>query len=100
MRDVLVFFNSQPAELVRTIMAVTTIIRHYPDGREKKLRIASWLIPLETGEANEVFIAADRELSREDVISAARRLAVLRKSVAEQKWSISRKKGAQQLPGV
>lgn len=78
MRDVLVFFNSQPAELVRTIMAVTTIIRHYPDGREKKLRISPLFVDIQAGDANEVFIATDRELSREEVISAARRLAVLR----------------------
>ncbi|TDT50862.1 hypothetical protein DFO53_4590 [Enterobacter sp. AG5470] len=81
MKDVLVFFNSHPPEVVRTIMAVTTIIRHYADGREEKMRITPWFPATKTGAANQVYIATDRVLSQEEILSAARRLGLLRSAV-------------------
>lgn len=74
MRKVLVFFNAQPVVVVETIKAVTTILRNYPNGEEihlKIMRVGSYSI---TGDQTEIYVASDRELSSEEIVSAANRL--------------------------
>ncbi len=39
MKNVLVFFNSQPAELVKTLREVNIIRRVYPNGEDESPRI-------------------------------------------------------------
>lgn len=72
MKDVLVFFNSQPVEVIRTLKAVNTIRRQYPDGRERHLRIKLTGLHSVSQKHTEIYIASDREVLHEEVIQAAR----------------------------
>lgn len=72
MKNVLVFFNSQPVEVVRTLKAVSTIRRQYPDGREQQLKIKLAGLLNVGNQRSEIFVASDRELSHDEVIRAAK----------------------------
>ncbi|EBA1947686.1 TPA: hypothetical protein L7W18_004696 [Klebsiella pneumoniae] len=74
MKKVLVFFNSQPAELVKTLREVNTIRRVYPNGEEAHLKIMLSGIHSVGRKKCEIFIAADRNLENEEIISAANAL--------------------------
>lgn len=73
MKDVLVFFNSQPVEVVRTLKAVSTIRRQYPDGREEHLKIKRAGLLNVTNQRSEIFVASDKELLPDEVIQAAKK---------------------------
>jgi len=70
MKTVLVFFNSNPAEVVETLEGVTTIARNYPGGEEMHLPISLAGIHSITGDQIEIYVASDRELSRDEVVNA------------------------------
>ena len=72
MKDVLVFFNSQPVEVIRTLKAVNTIRRQYPDGREEHLKIKLAGLLNVCNERSEIFVASDKELLPDEVIQAAK----------------------------
>jgi hypothetical protein len=74
MKKVLVFFNVQPVEVVNTLKAVTTIKRSYPNGEEVHLQIMLAGIHSVTGDHTEIYVASDRELSPNDIVSAANSL--------------------------
>lgn len=74
MKKVLVFFNAQTVEVVKTIKAVTTIKRYYPNGEEIHLKIMLAGIHSITGDHTEIYVASDRELSAEEIVSAANKL--------------------------
>ncbi|MGQ2831549.1 hypothetical protein, partial [Leptospira interrogans] len=74
MKKVLVFFNAQPVEVVQTVRAVTTLLRNYPNGEEIHLKIMRVGTHSITGDHTEIYVASDRELSTEEIISAANRL--------------------------
>jgi len=74
MKKVLVFFNAQPVVVIQTIKAVTTIMRNYPNGEEIHLNIMRVGTHSITGAHNEIYVASDRELSTEEIISASNRL--------------------------
>lgn len=73
MKKVLVFFNAQPVEVIKTTKIVTTILRNYPNGEEIHLKIMRVGIHSITGDHNEIYVASDRELSSEEIISAVKR---------------------------
>lgn len=70
MKKVLVFFNSQPVEVIRTLKAVNTIRRQYPDGRERHLRIKLAGLHAVSQQHTEIYVASDKELSQDEVIKA------------------------------
>lgn len=70
MKKVLVFFNSQPTEVVETLEGVTTIARNYPSGEKIHLPISLAGIHSITGDQIEIYVASDRELSRDEVVNA------------------------------
>jgi len=70
MKKVLVFFNSQQVEVVNVLKPVTSIIRNYPNGDEVSLKIMLTGIHSLTGDHIDIFVASDRELTKEEVISA------------------------------
>jgi len=74
MKKVLVFFNAQSVEVVETTKAVTTIKRNYPNGEETHLKIMLAGIHSITGDHTEIYVASDRELSPDEIVSAANRL--------------------------
>ncbi|MCL9671523.1 hypothetical protein [Citrobacter sp. MNAZ 1397] len=74
MKKVLVFFNAQPVVVIQTIKAVTTIMRNYPNGEETHLNIMRLGAHSIAGDHTEIYVASDRELSTEEIVSAANRL--------------------------
>lgn len=74
MKKVLVFFNAQSVEVVDTIKGVTTIKRNYPNGEEIHLKIMLAGIHSITGDHTEIYVASDRDISPEEIVSAANKL--------------------------
>lgn len=74
MKKVLVFFNAQPVVVIQTIKAVTAIMRNYPNGDEIHLNIMRVGTHSIAGAHTEIYVASDRDLSTEEIISAANRL--------------------------
>ncbi|MCU6671155.1 hypothetical protein M8013_20720 [Enterobacteriaceae bacterium H4N4] len=70
MKKVIVFFNSQSAEVVRTLEGVTAIKRNYPNGEEVHLPISLAGIHSVTGDQIEIYVASDRELCLGEVENA------------------------------
>ncbi|MCU6683848.1 hypothetical protein G7090_09075 [Leclercia sp. 29361] len=70
MKKVLVFFNSQQVEVINVLKPVTSIIRNYPNGDEVSLKVMLTEIHSLTGDHIDIFVASDRELNKEEVISA------------------------------
>jgi len=70
MKKVLVFLNSQQVEVISVIKPVTSIIRNYPNGDEVSLKIMLAGIHSLTGDHIDICVASDRELTKEEVISA------------------------------
>ncbi|MCL5502153.1 hypothetical protein POH93_14405 [Phytobacter diazotrophicus] len=73
MKKVLVFFNAQPVEVVETLKAVTTIQRICPDGKKAHLRIMQAGIHSVTGDHIAIYVAANREISSEEIVRAAQK---------------------------
>lgn len=73
MKKVLVFFNSQPVEVIDVLKPVTSVTRNYPNGDEVSLKIMTTGIHSLTGDHVEICVASDRELSQEEVVSAAKK---------------------------
>ncbi|WP_318375359.1 hypothetical protein [Enterobacter sp.] len=71
MKKVLVFFNSQPVEVINTLKAINAIRREYPDGQEEHLRVRLAGIHSVSNRSVEIYIASDKELTPEEIINAA-----------------------------
>jgi len=71
MKKVLVFFNAQPVEVVDIAKSATTVKRICRDGREVDLRIMQAGIHSITGDHNEIYLAANREVTSAEIVSAA-----------------------------
>lgn len=74
MKNVLVFFNSQPVVVQKVVKGVTTILREYPNGEQTHLKIMYAGVHSLTGDHTEFCVASDRELTSQDIIEAANRL--------------------------
>ena len=74
MRNVLVFFNYQPAMVQKVLEGVTTILREYPNGEVAHLKIMYAGVHSISGERSEFCVASDRELTSSEIIEAANRL--------------------------
>lgn len=70
MKKVLIFFNSQQAEVVNVLKPVTAIMRRYPNGDEVSLKIMLSGFHSLTGDHIEIYVASDRELTNDEVVSA------------------------------
>lgn len=70
MKKVLVFFNSQRVEAVNVPKSLTCMMLSYPNGDEVSLKIMLTGIHSLTGDHTEIYVASDRELTQEEVISA------------------------------
>ena len=70
MKKVLIFFNSQQAEVVNVLKPVTSILRRYPNGDEVSLKIMLSGVHSLTGDHIEIYVASDRELTNDEVVSA------------------------------
>lgn len=73
MKKVLVFFNSQPVEVINVLKGVTSLTRNYPNGDEVSLKIMTTGRHSLTGDHVEICVASDRDLSHEEVVSAAKK---------------------------
>jgi len=74
MKNVLVFFNSQPVMVQNVVKGVTTILREYPNGEQAHLKIMYAGVHSLTGDHTEFCVASDRELTSHDIVEAANRL--------------------------
>nr|WP_310616947.1 hypothetical protein [Pantoea cypripedii] len=74
MKSVLVFFNLEPAEVIRVMRGVTSISREYPSGDHVQLPIMSAGFPSLTGDSKIVHIASDRTLTSDEILEAANKM--------------------------
>jgi len=74
MKNVLVFFNSQPVVVQKVVKGITTILREYPNGEQTHLKIMYAGVHSLTGDHTEFCVASDRELTSHDIVEAANRL--------------------------
>lgn len=74
MRNVLVFFNNEPAIVQKVIPGTTSILREYPNGEEAHLKIMLAGVHSITGDHTEFCVASDKELASQEIIDAANRL--------------------------
>ncbi|MBE0394283.1 MULTISPECIES: hypothetical protein [Citrobacter] len=74
MKNVLVIFNSQPAELVKTLREANIIRRVYPNGEEAHLKIMLSGMHSVGQKKCEIFIASDRDLRHDEIITAVNAL--------------------------
>lgn len=70
---VLVFFNSQPVRVIDRNASDKTVDCEYPNGEKATLNIMHAGIHSLTGDHLEIRVATDRELSSDDIMSAARK---------------------------
>lgn len=71
MKNVLVFFNGKPVEMIKTITAVNTIKRQHVDGTEVHLRIRFVEVNYPGQGSIQLNIASDRLLTHEEIVAAA-----------------------------
>lgn len=74
MKNVLVFFNNQPATLHKVINGVTTMLCEYPGGEVTHLNILYAGIHAVNGNHSAFCVASDRELTSQEIVEAANRL--------------------------
>ncbi|UJD97028.1 hypothetical protein FS593_22250 (plasmid) [Lelliottia amnigena] len=73
MKKVLVFFNSQQAEVINVLKPVTSIMRRYPNGDEVSLKIMLSGVHSLTGDHIEIYVASDREFTHDEVVNAVKK---------------------------
>lgn len=73
MPKVLVFFNSQPVKAVESDTGDNTVECEYPNGEKTTLSIMFAGVHSLTGDHLAIRVAADRELSSEEIMNAAER---------------------------
>lgn len=71
MKKVLVFFNAEPLVVVSVMPDETSIQREYPNGEAANLTIMSASFPSLTGDHHVIYVATDREVAAEEILSAA-----------------------------
>ncbi|MTD39631.1 hypothetical protein GIX45_13615 [Erwinia sp. CPCC 100877] len=74
MKKVIVFFNTEPVTLDFIPATVATVIREYPDGDQIYLSIMQARAPSITGDREEVWFAADREVTSREIQDAMEKL--------------------------
>ncbi|MEQ4451659.1 MULTISPECIES: hypothetical protein [Kosakonia] len=74
MKNVLVFFNSQPVMVQKVKAGEETIIREYPNGEVAHLKIQYAGIHSITGDHSEFCVASDRELTSHEIVDAANKI--------------------------
>lgn len=74
MKNVLVFFNSQPVKVQKVKCGEDTILREYPNGEPAHLKIQYAGLHSITGDHSEFCVASDRELTSHEIVEAANRL--------------------------
>ncbi len=70
---VLVFFNSQPVRAIEVNDNDKTVECEYPNGEKATLNIMHAGVHSLTGDHLEIRVATDRELSSDDIMTAARK---------------------------
>lgn len=71
MSKVLVFFNSQPVKAVVSKMDEKTVECEYPNGEKTTLNIMYAGVRSLTGDHLAIRVAANRELSSDEIVNAA-----------------------------
>lgn len=74
MKKVIVFFNSEPVTLDFIPDTVTSITREYPSGDQTYLSIMRAMVPSIMGDHEEILVAADREVSLQEIQAAVEKL--------------------------
>lgn len=71
MKNVMVFFNLQPAVVQVVMDDITTVQRQYPGGEDVHLRIMRATLNSMTGDHTYFYVATDRTLTSGDIEVAA-----------------------------
>lgn len=74
MKKVLVFFNAKPASVQIVSDDATTVQEHYPNGEVLEMKIMIARISSLTGDHQEFYVAADRDISQEAIHDARYKL--------------------------
>lgn len=74
MKKVLVFFNAKPATVQIVSDDATTILEHYPNGEALEMKIMIARISSLTGDHQEFYVAADRDISQDEIHNALYKL--------------------------
>ncbi|NDJ57044.1 hypothetical protein GWD52_08575 [Enterobacteriaceae bacterium 4M9] len=70
MKKVMVFFNATPATIQTVSDDATTVQAHYPSGEMLEMKIMIARIPSLTGDHQAFYVAADRDISQDEIHSA------------------------------
>lgn len=78
MKKVIVFFNTEPVRAISLMDGVSRIYREYPNGEEVHLQVIRAAIPLAANDSQELYVAADRDVTPGEVLEAAKKLLRIR----------------------